>query len=374
MTEVPDSEIREYAKTIVNRSAQVEKGDNVYLSAYSTETLPLFDEIRKLVIKKGAFPHEHLIYDSQLGRAGMDYDWLKNASEEQLKTISKAKRKELEEIDVYINIGGRRNENDLNSIDSSKISLRKKETKVLADMRRDMRWVLARYPTDSMAQKAAMSTQDFRKFVLDAANIDWDRLEEKNEKIKEKVDNTKELRIISKNTDIKFSLEDRKGVPTKGRRNLPDGEVFYAPVKDSVNGEIEFTYPGRKQGNEVRNVYLKIEDGEIVDFSADKNEEFLREQINTDEGSKYIGEFGIGTNWEIDRFTNEMGLDEKINGTIHLALGSGFKECMPEGEEPNNSAIHWDIVKDLRKPEGDGGKIIADGEIIQEDGEWKIDI
>lgn len=367
-------EIREYAKAIVDRAAEVQKGDNVYLSAYSTETLPLFDEIRRLVIERGAFPHEHLIYDSQLGRAGMDYDWLKNASEEQLKNVSEAKRKELEEIDVYINIGGRRNENDLNSVDSSKISLRKRETKVLADMRRDMRWVLARYPTHAMAQKAAMSTEDFRKFVFDAANIDWERLEEKNEKIKNVVDNADEIRIVSNNTDLSFSLKNRKGVPTKGKRNIPDGEVFYAPVKESVEGHIEFTYPGRKQGNEVRKVYLELENGKVVDFSAEKNEEFLKEQLNTDEGSKYIGEFGIGTNWKIDRFTNEMGLDEKINGTIHLALGSGFKRCMPEEEEPNDSAIHWDIVKDLRKDEGDGGKIIADGEVIQEDGEWKIDV
>jgi aminopeptidase len=335
--------------------------------------MPLFDEIRKLVIKKGAYPHEHIIYDSQLGRAGMDYDWLKYASEEQLKNISEAKKKELEEIDVYINIGGRKNTRDLNDIDSRKISLRKKETKVLADMRREMRWVLATYPTNSLAQKAEMSTKEFQDFVINAANIDWERLEEKNEKIKERMDKAEEVRIKSKNTDLRFSLKNREGVPTKGRRNLPDGEVFYAPVKDSMNGEIEFTYPGRKQGNEVKNISLTIEDGKVVEFSADQNEEFLREQLNTDDGSKFIGEFGIGTNWEIDRFTNEMALDEKINGTVHFALGSGFKECMPDGEEPNESAIHWDIVKDLRIPEGDGGKIIADGEVVQEDGEWKIE-
>jgi len=159
-----------------------------------------------------------------------------------------------------------------------------------------------------------------------------------------------------------------------GKRNLPDGEVFYAPVTNSVEGEIRFTYPGRKQGNEVTNVWLKLENGRIVDFNADKNREFLREQINTGEGAHYFGEFGIGTNWKIDRFTNEMGLDEKMGGTVHFALGNGFNKGLPEDEEPNESAIHWDIVKDLRKPEGDGGKIIADGEVVQEDGEWQIDI
>lgn len=365
-----EEQLDRFAEIFLKRTVELKEGDNVYMAAYSTECLPLFDEIRKKVIQKGAYPHEHLIYDSQLGRAGMDYDWLKHASDEQLDHVSEAKRKELEEMDVYINIGGRRNENELNDIKSEKISRRKRETKELADKRRRMRWGLTRYPTHSLAQKASMSTEEFRDFVFNAVDIDWNRLEEKNERIKQRFDRADNVKIVSEDTEIEFSLKNRKGVPANGKHNLPDGEVFYAPVKESVNGEILFTYPGRKQGNEVRDVWLKLEDGKVVDFNASRNEEFLREQIKADEGSCYIGEFGIGTNWEIDRFTNEMGLDEKIGGTIHLALGSGFEMCMPEGEEPNDSSIHWDIVKDLRRPEGDGGKIILDGEVVQEDGEW----
>lgn len=369
-----ERKLDKFAEILVNRTVEVEKGDNVYLAAQSTDVMPLFDKVREKVIKMGAYPHEHLIYDSQLGRAGMDYTWLKHASEEQLENISEAKLKEMEEMDVYLSIGNRDNENELNDIDSSKISKRKKHTKKLADMRRQMKWGLTRFPTDSLAQKASMSTEDFEEFVFNAVDIDWDRLEKKNKKIKELFDEAEEVQIVSKNTDLTFSIERRKGIMGNGKHNLPDGEVFYAPVTESVEGEIEFTYPGRKQGNEVRNVYLKLENGKVVDFSADKNEEFLREQLNTDEGSKYFGEFGIGTNWEIDKFTNEMGMDEKIGGTVHFALGSGFSGGVPEDEEPNDSAIHWDIVKDLRKPKGDGGKIILDGEVVQEDGEWQFDI
>ncbi len=369
-----EEEIDRFAEILLERTVELEKGDNVYLAAKTTEIMPFIDKLREKIIKQGAYPHEHLIYDSQLGRSGMDYTWLKHASEEQLENVSEAKKKELEEMDVYLSIGNRDNENELNNIDSSKIAKRKRHNKELADMRRQLKWGLTRYPTDSLAQKASMSTEDFKDFMFSAIDIDWDRLEKKNQKVKEIFDDTETVRIVSEDTDLEFSIEKRKGIMSNGKRNLPDGEVFYAPVTDSVNGEIRFTYPGRKQGNEVTNVWLKLENGKVVDFSADKNEEFLREQINTDEGSQYFGEFGIGTNWEIDRFTNEMGLDEKMGGTVHFALGSGFEKGLPEDEEPNDSAIHWDIVKDLRKPEGDGGKIIADGEVVQENGEWKFDI
>ena len=366
-----EDRIEDFAKVLVDRAAEIEEGDNVYLSAYSTDVMPLFDEVRKQIIKKGAFPHEHLIYDSQLGRAGMDYDWLKHASEEQLSTVSEAKKKELEEMDVYISIGGRDNERELNGVDPEKISLRKREAKVLSEMRSELRWVLTRYPTDSLAQNANMPTEEFEDFVFSSVvDVDWEELEERNERIKEVFDEADKVRIVSEDTDITMSLKDREGVAANGSHNIPDGEVFYAPHKESLEGEIRFTYPGVKQGNEVRGVWLKFENGEVVDYSAETNEEYLKEQLETDEGSSYIGELGIGTNRQIDRFVNEIGFDEKIGGTIHMALGRAFDECVGDDEEPNDSAIHWDIVKDLRQPEGDGGKIIVDGEVVQEDGDW----
>lgn len=368
-----DKRLEKFAEVLVERAAEVEKGDNVYLSAYSTEVLPLYDKVRKLIIKKGAYPHEHLIYDSQLGRAGLDHDWVKYASEEQLKNVSEAKRKELEEMDVYISIGGKDNERELNGLNSQKIALRKRANKELSELRSELRWVLTRYPTDSLAQNAGMPTPEFEEFVLESiVDVDWKKQEEKNERIKQRFDEADEVRIVSEGTDLTMSIEGREGVASNGKHNIPDGEVFYAPVKESLEGEVSFTYPGVKSGNQVEDVWLKFEDGEIVDFSASKNEEYLKSQINTDEGSKYIGELGIGTNRQIDRFVNEIGFDEKIGGTVHLALGKAFGMCMPEGEKPNDSAIHWDIVKDLRNPEGDGGKIILDGEVVQEDGEWKF--
>ena len=367
-----DQRIREFAEILVDHSIEVKEGENIYLKASSIDVKPLFDEVRKLIIKRGAFPHEHFIYDSQIGRSGLDYDWIKHGSEKQMKNVSEAKKKELEEMDAFIMISARDNERELNGLDPEKITLRKKETQELSEIIHKERWVLTRYPTDASAQNAGLPTQDYEEFLFDAVTeVDWDDMASKNHKIKDCFDEADEVRIVSEGTNLKFSLENRKGISSTGKHNVPDGEVFYAPVKDSVNGEVSFTYPGVKSGNQVEDIVLKFKDGKVVEYSASKNEEYLEAQLNTDEGAKYLGEFGIGTNTQIDRFMNDLGLDEKIGGTIHLALGNAYEESVPEDEEKNNSAIHWDIVKDLRENK-DGGKIFCDGEKVFEDGEWLI--
>ncbi len=375
MNTTEDPRIKEFARILVERGAEVKKGDNVYLLAKSIESLPLFKEVRRQIIKKGGFPHEHLLYDSQMGTGGADYDWMKHASEEQLETVSEAKMKEIEEMDAYIRLGGSGNTQELANINPEKISKRKKATEELMSKRLEKKWVATRYPTSSMAQNAGMSTQEFEEFVFEAVTrTDWDELEEKNETVKDVFDSAEEVRIKSDDTDLRFSIEGRKGVSSVGKRNMPDGEVFYAPLKESVEGEVKFTYPSMSSGNEVNGIWLKFENGKVVDFSAEKNEEFLEKMLNTDEGARYLGEFGIGTNRQITRNVKDTLFDEKIGGSIHLALGRAYEMCIPEGEEEkrNQSGIHWDIVKDFRPPHG--GKIIVDGETVQEDGEWQFDV
>lgn len=371
MRTTEDSRIKEFARILVERGAEVEEGDNVYLLAKSLESLPLFEEVRRQVIEKGGFPHEHLLYDSQIGSEGMDHDWMKYASEEQLENVSEAKKKEIERMDAYIRIGGEDNSQELSGIDPGLISKRKSSNRELLDARLKTKWVATRFPTSGMAQKAGMSTQNFEELVFDSVvETDWDELEARNQRIKEKFDAAREVRIKAEDTDISFSLENREGVSSHGKRNIPDGEVFYAPVKESVEGEIKFTYPGVNSGNEVPGIWLKFEKGKVVDFSAEENEEFLEGMLNTDEGARYIGEFGIGTNRRITQYIKDTLFDEKIGGSIHLALGSAYEKCMPENVEGNSSGIHWDIVRDLRPPHN--GKIIVDGEVVQEDGEWKF--
>ena len=364
-----DRKIEEFAEVLVEKSADIQEGENVYLLAKSLDSLPLFEEVRRQIISKGAFPHEHLLYDSQVGSEGMDYDWIKHASKEQLETVSEVKKKEMKNMDAYIRIGGADNTQELSGLDSEKISARQEATKEIFYERDKKKWVTTRWPTDGLAQSSGMPTQELREYIFDAVTeADYEEIKERNIRIKEKFDEASEVRIKSERTDLKLSIEGRDGVNCHGIRNIPDGEVFYAPRKKSVNGEIKFAFPGVSSGNQARGIWLKFQDGEVVDYSAETNEKFLEDMINTDEGSKYIGELGIGTNPQMDRFIGNALLDEKIYGTVHLALGRAYERSLPEGESGNDSGIHWDLVEDLR----DGGKILLDGEVVQEDGEWKF--
>ncbi len=366
-----DPRLKKYAETLVERSAEVEKGDDVYILVKSLEALPLFEEVRRQVIDKGAFPHEKILYDTQSGEAD-DYYWLKNASNEQLERLSQAELEFMEKMDVFIKIKGIDNYRALSNVKSENISKWSETTRPIMEERLQKNWVLCTFPTEGLAQSAGLSKEELENYIMDAVNkVDWDELEEKNKKIKELFDQGSEVRIVSEDTDLKFSIENRKGVSSVGRRNIPDGEVFYAPRKRSVEGKIKFSHPVTAKGNEIGGIELELEEGEIVDFSAKTNEDFLKKIIETDEGSRYIGEFGIGTNRQIDRYLKYAAIDEKIGGTVHFAIGNAYKMNFKEEEldQRNDSSIHWDIVKDLRKKAG-GGKILLDEEVVQKDGEW----
>jgi len=369
LTYVADAKIQEFARVLVERSADIQEGDNVYLIAKSLDSLELFEEVRKQIIRKGGYPHEHLLYDSQVGSEGMDYQWMNNASMEQLKTVSEAKMKEMELMDAYIRIGGADNTQELSSIDPEKIKTRKDSTRDIFYERDEKKWVTTRWPTDGLAQSSNMSTQDLRDYIFDAVTeINWKKLDKRNRKIKERFDKASKVGIKSENTDISFSIEEREGVNCNGKRNIPDGEVYYAPVKNSVEGEIRFDFPGVESGNQVKDIQLRFEDGKVVEHSSSTNQEFLKEMLDTDEGARYIGEFGIGTNKEMDKYVGNSLLDEKMHGTIHLALGRAYRRSLKEDDERNESGLHWDLVKDLR----DSGKIILDGETVFEQGSWNL--
>lgn len=367
-----DPRIDKFAEILVERGAEVEKGDNVYLMALSVESLPLFREVRRRIIDKGGFPYEHFLFDTMNGLGGSDSDWFSYSDEEQLEELPEPKLQEMKDMDAYIRIGGKDNSQDLAGVKPERISKWKSATREILDERLSKKWVATRFPTESMAQKADIPTSEFEEMVLNAVNTDYGKLREKNMNVKKKFDGAEEVRIQSKETDLKLSLTNREGVSAHGKRNIPDGEVFYAPVKDSVQGHIRFSYPGVDSGNAVHGIKLWFENGEIVDFEAEENEDYLEKMINTDEGSRFIGELGIGTNREITEFTKDTLFDEKMGGTIHMALGRAYEECAPE-EKRNKSAIHWDIVNDLR-PRAGGGKITVDGELVQEDGEWQFEV
>ncbi len=353
-----DSRIKKLAKILTDYSIKINKGDKIRI-LFDSEAKELALECYKNIILKGAFPIVHC------NMPGFGYAYYNLASEEQLKEFPKLAEHEIKACQGIINIGGSYNTKELSNIEPKKIATRRKITSPLSDFIVDQNnWVIVESPTHALAQDAEMSLEEFEEFVFSSTNVEWQEESKKQDKLKEVLDKGKEVRIVGKNTDISFSIEGRQGIKCDGHRNMPDGEVFVAPVEDTTQGFVEYSFPAIYGGREVSGIKLKFEKGKVVEATANKNEEFLKEMIATDPGSCKLGEFGIGVNFGIKKFVKQILFDEKIGGTVHLALGRAYKE----GNGKNESAVHWDMIKDLRE----FGKIIIDGKIIMENGKFKI--
>ena len=356
-----DKRVEKFAKVLVDYSMCVKKGEYVKIRG-TTEAKPLILELYKAVLKKGAYP----LLDVEFPE--LNYIYYKNASEEQLKTFPQLKMDELKKVQVYFGIISPKNTRDLSKINPKIVGLRNKVTRPISDYivngRPNIRRCTTCYPTVALAQEAEMSIQEYEDFVFSAVNIDWKKEKERLKKINTAFEKGSEVRIIGKETDIKLSIKGKNSVADYGEENMPGGEVFMAPVRESLNGHIKFTYPAIYMGREVSDIYLEFKNGKVVNYDASKNKDTLKIVLNTDKNSSYVGELGIGCNPKITKFTKELLLDEKIHGTVHLALGMAYKQ----NGGGNDSAVHWDIVKELR----DGGEIILDGKVIQKNGKWLI--
>lgn len=352
-----DPRIKETARILVEYSTKVKKDDKVSINA-SIGATPLVKEIYRLCIQKGAYPRVDF---TTSGFAKIYYD---NASEEQLNHFPELAKMEAEYFDVFISIGAPINTRSLTSVDPKKMAIRSKITNPVDEIVLGKRWVIFYYPTNALAQEADMSLEEFEDFVYDATIQDWEKISQEENKLKEVLDNGKEVQIIGKNTDIKFSIDGRIAIKGDGRCNMPCGEVFIAPVEDSTEGYIEYSFPALRGGRMVEGIKLRFEKGKVVEASAEKGEEFLKEMLEMDEGAKKLGEFGVGFNKNIQKFVKDILFDEKISGSIHLALGRAYKE----GGGVNESALHWDMIKDLRTE----GKVLIDGKVIQENGKFLI--
>jgi aminopeptidase len=351
-----DPRVAKAAEILVNYSAKVRKGDYVQIiTDPSAQDLAL--EVYRLIIQNGAYPV------MKLSLPGQSYIYYKHASDEQLKKFPDVAFHELKNTDAVIYIGAPSNTKELTNIDPKKISMRQTVLKKYSDYRvENTRWILFDYPTDAYAQDAEMSLEEFRDFAFKATNVDWKKESKKQDKLKAILDKGKSVHIIGKDTDIKFSIAGKKAVKCDGKHNMPDGEVYTEPVKHSVNGHIYYEFPAVHGGREVSGIRLEFKNGKVVKATADKNQDFLIKMLDTDAGSRYIGEFGVGVNYNIDRFIKNTLFDEKIGGTIHLALGRGYKDTGGE----NVSAIHWDMIKDLRKT----GEVYIDGKLIEKNGKF----
>jgi aminopeptidase len=369
---------RKLAKLICDYSVKVKKGDRVGIYGSMKVSRGLMVELYKVVLERGGHPHILLGIDQRmLGLDGLEDWYYQLAKKHQLKYVSPIEDLVVRTFDVRIKIIGSTNSKALSNVDPAKQATVSGAHRDLVEvfMRRmargEMRYVVAAYPTESGAQEAEMSLREYEDFVYGACMVDrknpvreWQRIHKKQEEIVRFLKGKKLVRIKGGDIDLELSVAGREWISCDGLVNMPDGELYTGPVEDSARGWVRFSFPVVDRGREVEGVELKFEKGKVVVAKAKKNEEFLKSQLRVDRGASYLGELGIGTNFGISKFTKEILFDEKIGGTIHLALGVGF----PETGSKNKSAIHWDMICDLRED----GEMWVDGEKVWRRGKWEI--
>lgn len=354
-----DARWQELADVLINYSTQAQPGDRVQITMMETETFPLARAVYAEAVKAGALPHV------EFQSAYLERDLMQYGNQEQLDWVPEMQAKGMEWADVYVGLRGARNPHEFTGISSRKIAAHKRAMGQVSAMRNEMtRWVLVRVPNESFAQQAGTSLDEMMEFFFNATLRDWQEEARRYEELRKVFQAADEVRLVGNNTDLTFSTRGRTYVTADGHLNMPDGEIFTAPVDDSAEGHIYFEFPGVYAGKLVKGIHLEFADGEVVRATADENEELLHDLLNMDEGAKRLGEFGVGTNFGIDRFSYDILYDEKIGGTVHLALGRAYKE----NKGVNQSALHWDIVKDLREE----GQIYLDGEKVFESGEFLV--
>jgi aminopeptidase len=355
-----DPRIDEYARLLVDRSTGVRPGWQVFVRA-TPLARPLVEAVLEQIARRGAYPILQLAWETIGG------PFAREAPLELLGTPAPLLLRIWEECDAFIMISAPENTREGADLSEERRQLLQQRIEPIRkrQMAMEVPWVICEYPNNAAAQAAGMTLHEYTEFVYGAVLLDWDAESARMQRIAALFDAAQEVRIVGEQTDLTLSLSGRQGAVEDGHINMPGGEVFYSPVEDAVNGVVTFgEFPAVYFGHEVTGVRFVFEDGKIVDASATGGEDFLLRTLDTDEGARRLGELGIGCNPGIQRFTKNVGFDEKIDGTIHLAVGNSYSSTGGK----NVSNIHWDIVKDLRR----GGEVYADGRLVQVDGVWQI--
>lgn len=362
--------LEKFAKTVVRYSLDTRPGD-LFIIRTTTLAIPLVREVYAEALRAGANPLIRLAFD------GQEDLFMREASKRQLAWVSPTEKMEAKRVTARLNIQAPYNTRGGKPGNPEAPKLRARALAGLGKISMDrsasgeMRWCGTLFPTHALAQEAGMSLPEYEEFVYSAMFLDkddpaaeWRKFSVAQQGKVDYLDKVSELRIVAEDTDLRMKVAGRKWMNSDGHRNFPSGEVFTGPIEETVNGHIRFTFPAIRGGAAVEDVRLKFENGRVVDASASGGEEILLRELETDEGARYLGEVAIGNNYGIQRFTRNTLFDEKIGGTIHVALGNSY----PDTGGKNRSAIHWDMVCDLRQ----GGVVYADGEVIHENGIWKV--
>lgn len=365
-----DIRMQRLAKLLTEYCIQVKEEDWILIVG-DISTEPLANLVVQQVLMAGGYPQ--VLFSSEL----IDETRYHYASEKQLSFIPPTEKLLMEKMNGYIYLQGNRNTRSLSGIDPHKQQVFRRARRELNEIMMDrfaaneLPWVITQFPCFADAQEADMSLKDFEDFVYQATFTDkedpvaeWRAIFAQQQQIVDWLKGKKQITVKSVNAELTLSVDKRRFINSAGENNMPSGEVFTSPVENSANGWVNFTYPAIYYGREVTGVHLEFKSGKVVKASATKNEEFLHSQLDMDEGSSFLGEFAIGTNYGITRFTKNILYDEKIGGSFHLAIGSGFAET----GGLNKSAIHWDFICDMRED----GEIAADGEIFYRQGKFII--
>jgi len=356
-----DSRVRGLAQTVVDFCTEVQEGDTVQIKAFSDLAKPLVVEVYRRAVQKGAgqiVTHIELEEFREI--------LLREATEEQLCRFPSLRMHEAKNTDVYVQILAPSNTKMLSGFEPGRIATwRSSDAEVRAYLSDNTRWVVTLYPTPAAAQDAGMNMTEFEDFVFGAVDLDWAQVSREQKRLKDLFDQGREVVVKGEDTDLKMRVEGRTFISADGKLNMPDGEIFTGPLEDSVEGHIVYSYPAIYPafgGQEVEGVRLWFEKGRVVKATAARGEDYLLALLDMDAGARYVGELGLGNNYGIDRFIKNILFDEKIGGTVHVALGRGY----PETGSKNESGLHWDMIKDL----SDGGEIYLDGTLVQKDGQW----
>ena len=366
---MPDPRVTKLAQVLVNYSLELKPGED-----FALQTSPLAEELSLAVYKEAVKAGAHVLTLNSLPGAGEIF--YKHASDAQLDYISPVIRLMVETFTASLQISASHNTRALSGVDPARQSRSRKAQAEISKIameraaRKELKWCYTVYPTHASAQEADMSLSEYQDFVYGAGLLDlpdpvaaWKKEGERQRELIRWLEGKEQATIKGDNIDLQLSIKGRAFEEADGKSNFPDGEIFTSPVEQSVNGWVRFSYPAIYGGREVTGVELWFEDGKVVQEKATKGQELLTALLNTDEGARYLGEWGIGTNYGIQRFTKNMLFDEKMGGTIHFAVGAGF----PEVGSQNESGIHWDMLCDMSD-----SQVTIDGELFYRDGKFVL--
>ena len=368
-----DVRVQKFAKILVEHSTRVAPGDRILIEA-TTAAEPLIRELFVQILERGGIPHPMIALPGMMPFS-QDELYLTYARDDQLDFIPTFYKLAYDQFEGRIRVHSATNTRGTTNIDALKAQRRGKALSPIteAQMRRGaegtFKWVTTLYPTDAYAQDAGMSLKDYEDFVFNAVHAQevdpiayWNSTSVEQQKAIDFLSDKAQVILRGPNVDLTLSIQGRKFSNSIGVYNMPDGEIFTGPVEESVNGWVRFTYPAIYGGVAVEGAELTFSDGRVTTAKAEKNEDYLLKMLESDAGSRYLGEFAIGTNRDINRFTGNILFDEKIGGSFHMALGAGY----PETGSKNKSAIHWDMICDMRRD----SEILADGQPFYKNGKF----